>query len=134
MSITDFVQVPWVRTLIYVFSLVLAGAFGGHVLARNHYDSMLDEANQKIGAVNTVNTAMTEYIRKQNAAVDALHTEAERKQALAKSATDKARAESVQSQTRAQAVLLSKPPVGVDQCEAARAAFDAELKAERGVK
>ena len=47
-------------------------------------------------------------------------------------AVNQARQQSAKSQTRAQAVLIAKPPAGQNACEAAQKAFDDELRAERG--
>jgi len=134
MSIAEMFVTPWVRTLICVFCLLIAGLIGGYTLTRNHYESLLAAANQEIGSLKSANLDMADAVKKQNAAIDALQAEAKRRQAQAKISADKAKAESVQSQKRAQAVLLSKPPAGADMCEAARAAFDDELRAERGAK
>jgi len=134
MSISELFVTPWVRTLVCVLCLLATGLLGGYMLTRNHYESLLAAANQEIGSLKAANLDMADAVKKQNAAIDALQAEAKRRQAQAKIATDKAKAESVQSQKRAQAVLLSKPPAGSDMCEAARAAFDDELKAERGAE
>lgn len=115
--------------------VVLVAAFCGHTLTRNHYESLLAAANQEIGALKSVNLDMAVAVKKQNTAIDELQAESKRRQAQAKIIVDKANAESMQSQKRAQAVLLSKPPSGsTDMCEAARSAFDDELKTERGAK
>lgn len=134
MSISELFVVPWVRTLICVGCLLATGLLGGYTLTRNHYESLLAAANQEIGSLKSVNLDMAAAVKKQNAAIDELQTVAERRQAQTKIVTDKAKAESVQSQKRAQAVLLSKPPAGTDLCDAARVAFDDELKTERGVR
>ncbi len=129
-----FFSSPWriIGVLLVLVALVGLGAWGGHTLARNHYEPLLTEANKQIGTLTTTNAAMKSSVEWQNAAVTALETEAKKREQDAAQAVNQARQQSAKSQTRAQAVMISKPPAGQNACEAAQKAFDAELRAERG--
>jgi hypothetical protein len=125
---------PWriVGVLLVLAALVGLGAWGGHTLARNHYEPLLTEANKQIGTLTTANTVMKTSVERQNAAVMTLETEAKKREQDAAQALAAARSQSAKSQTRAQAVLIAKPPAGQNACEAAQKAFDDELRTERG--
>lgn len=125
---------PWriVGVLVALAALVGLGAWGGHTLARNHYEPLLTEANKQIGTLTTANAAMKTSVERQNAAVTALELEAKKREQDAAQALSVARTQSAKSQTRAQSVLIAKPPAGQNACEAAQKAFDDELRTERG--
>ena len=127
---------PWriIGVLLVLAALVGLGAWGGHTLARNHYEPLLTEANKQIGTLTTANTEMKASVEHQNTAITALQAEAKKRVQAATAAVQQAHKVAVKSQIRAQAVLLLKPPTGANQCAAAQAAFDDELKDERGVK
>lgn len=127
---------PWriLAVLVAVAALIGFGAWGGYTLARDHYEPKLATANEQIGSLTTANTALKSSVERQNAAVTALQAEATKREQAATAAVQQAHKLAVKSQTRAQAVLLLKPPTGANLCAAAQAAFDAELKDERGVK
>ena len=131
-----FFSSPWriIGVLLVLAALVGLGAWGGHTLARNHYEPLLTEANKQIGTLTTTNAAMKSSLERQNAAVTALETEAKKREQDAAQAVNQARQQSAKSQTRAQAVMMAKPPAGQNACEAAQKAFDAELRAERIAK
>lgn len=119
-------------TLAALAAMLGLGAAGGYKVARAYYEPKLTEANQQIGTLTTANTAMKASAEKQNAAIAGLQTEAKRREQAATAAVQQAHTVAVKNQSRAQAVLLLKPPPGVNQCVAAQAAFDDELKMERG--
>ncbi len=127
---------PWrlIGLLVMAAVLIGVGAWGGYTLACNHYEPQLATANEQIGSLTTANTALKSSVDHQNAAVTALQAEATKREQAATAAVQQAHKVAVKSQTRAQAVLLLKPPTGANQCAAAQAAFDDELKDERGVK
>lgn len=127
---------PWrlIGLLVAVAALIGLGAWGGHTLTRNHYEPLLATANEQIGTLTTANTEMKASVEHQNTAIAALQAEATKREQAATAAVQQAHKVAMKSQTRAQAVLLLKPPTGVTQCAAAQAAFDDELKDERGAK
>ena len=127
---------PWriVAVLVLVAVLLGLGAWGGHTLTRNHYEPLLADANKQIGTLTTANTSMKASVEKQNGAIADLQAEAQRREREAVLAVQQARQQSAKEQTRAQAVLLLRPPPGANPCTAAQAAFDDELKMERGAR
>ena len=127
---------PWrfIGLLVAVSALIGLGGWGGYTMARDHYEPKLATANGQIGSLTMANTALKSSVDHQNAAVTELQAEATKREQAATAAVQQAHKVAVKSQTRAQAVLLLKPPTGVNQCAAAHAAFDDELKDERGVR
>lgn len=135
-AIALFKAAPWriVAALVAIVVLLGLGAAGGYKAARAYYEPKLTAANEQIGTLTTANTALKASVEHQNAAIADLQAEAKRREQTATAAVQQAHKVAVKSQTRAQAVLLLKPPPGVNQCVAAQAAFDDELRDERGVK
>jgi hypothetical protein len=125
---------PWriVAVLVAVAALIGLGAWGGYTMARGYYEPKLSAANEQIGKLTTANTEMKASVEHQNTAIAALQAEAKTREQAATAAVQQAHKLAVKSQTRAQAVLLLKPPTGANECAAAQAAFDDELKDERG--
>jgi len=125
---------PWRIMPVWaaLVALIGIGAAGGYAAARAHYESKLAKANRQIGALSAANTTLGASVAKQNGAVVDLQAEADRRKQEAAQAWQQARDAAAQYQRTAQALLLTKPPPGADECTAARAAFDDELRAERG--
>ena len=120
--------------LVILIAMILAGMWMGARMTRGHYEPLLAEAHKQIGTLTTANAAMKASVEHQNTAITALQAEGQKRQQAAEAAVQQAHKAAAKNQTRAQAVLLLKPPPGVNQCTAAQAAFDAELKEERSVK
>lgn len=127
---------PWriVAVLVVIAVLLGLGAWGGDTLARNHYEPLLADANKQIGTLTTANTALKASVEHQNGAIADLQAAAQRREREAAQAVQQARQQSAKEQTRAQAVLLLRPPPGANPCAAAQAAFDDELRTERGAR
>ncbi|MDR2507962.1 MAG: hypothetical protein LBD67_08230 [Candidatus Accumulibacter sp.] len=127
---------PWriIGVLLVIAALLAVGAFGGHAMARNHYEPLLADANKQIGTLTTANTGLRASVERQNNAVAALVAQANQREQDAAQAVAAARSQSAKNQTRAQAVLIAKPPAGQSACEAAQKAFDDELRTERGTR
>lgn len=127
---------PWrlIGLLVAVAALLGAGAWGGYSMARGHYEPKLAAANEQIGKLTAANSEMKAAVERQNAAIADLQAEAKRREQAATAAVQQAHKVAVKNQSRAQAVLLLKPPPGVNQCVAAQAAFDDELRDERGAQ
>lgn len=68
----------------------------------------------------------------QNDAFKALSDAIEKADVAATQARDEARLARQASQDSASAILAERTPAGADACQAARAAFDADLRKERG--
>lgn len=120
--------------LAVIVVLLGLGVWGGTALTRGHYEPLLADANKQIGALTTANSAMKASVEKQNSAIAALKAEETRRNLAAEKATQQARQKSIKEQAKAQELLTTQPPPGLGQCAAARAAFDEELRLERGLK
>lgn len=112
--------------------VIAAGGFAaGYNRAKNHYAPLLDAANAELDTARREATALSASIASQNAAISQAKQQAEARAQAAQNAIAKAQAAAQQAEQTAQRILASKPPAGVDECKAARDAFDAELAAER---
>ncbi|MEW6166064.1 MAG: hypothetical protein AB1642_13480 [Pseudomonadota bacterium] len=124
--------VPWAR-LVAVAVVLLAGIALGGWLAARHFEPRLAEANRKLGEYQHAYLTLAEATGRQNAAIEAMKTAEHERQARAVRAAATARREARGHYNAAQAILGLKPSAGTDACAAARADFDAELRAERGL-
>lgn len=120
--------------LVILIAMILAGMWMGARMTRGHYEPLLAEAHKQIGTLTTANAAMKASVEHQNTAIAALQAEGQKRQQAAEAAVQKAQKRAGQYQARAQALLKLAAPAGRDECEAAQASFDAELKEERSVK
>ncbi|TRO14328.1 hypothetical protein EQ836_07590 [Ectopseudomonas mendocina] len=87
----------------------------------------------KLGACRTTRTNLLGQVIEQNAALADLRASAMERAARAKDLQQQAEVEAQQADQQAQLVLQERSPAGADVCAAASAAFDAELKRERGL-
>lgn len=120
--------------LVLIAALLGIGAWGGHALSRSHYEPLLADANKTIGSLTTANESMAASVEVQNVAIAGLQEAAKRRERDAAQAIQQARQQSAKELSRAQSILLLRPPSGVNQCEAAQTAFDDELRFERGAE
>lgn len=110
----------------------LAGAAGGAWLAARHFEPQLAAANLKLGEFQNAYLTLAEATGRQNAAIEQLHADGERRKKAALAAAETSHHAAQSHYRKAEAILGLKPPPGVDPCRAARAAFDDELREERG--
>ena len=115
-----------------VLALVLV-AFGAW-LAHLYYAPELADAQDKVSIMTTINSSLRNSIASQNKAIAQLKADEEQRRIENLEAMKKIRQIYSTNQNKAQALLLVKPPAGQDLCVSAAAAFDAQLKDERGVK
>ena len=113
---------------------LLAGALVGGLGVRTYYRPLLAEANAKAASLDTANQALAASIQKQNQAVDELKAAAKKREQAAHEAVKSAHSEAEKQFRSASGILMEKPPVGANKCEAARDAFAGELRDERGLK
>ncbi len=127
---------PWriVAVLLVVAGLLGLGIWCGYTRTRDYYEPKLSAASEQIGKLTAANAAMKASVEQQNAAITTLQAEGQKREQAAKVAAQQARAQAVQYQTRAQSVLMFKPPTGANPCTAAQVAFDDELRTERGAR
>lgn len=120
--------------LVILIAMILAGMWMGARMTRGHYEPLLAEANKQIGTLTTANAAMKASVEHQNTAIATLQAEAQKRQQAAEAAVQQAKKMAGKYQDRANDLLKLKVPSGSNECEAAKASFDNELKDERGVK
>jgi len=92
----------------------------------------LDDAG-KLGACRTTRTNLLGQVIEQNDALADLRSAALERAARARDQQAHAEAEAHQADQQAQQVLQERTPPGTDACADASAAFDNELKRERGL-
>jgi len=114
--------------------IAAAGFAAGYKRAQNTYVPKLDATEQELSKARAEVASLSASISSQNAAIAQVKAQAEQRAKEAQSAITKAAEASAQAQIAAQRILASRPPTGADECKAAQAAFDAELRQERGVK
>ena len=114
--------------------IAAAGFTAGYKHAQNTYVPKLDATEQELAKSRAEVSSLSASISAQNAEIEQAKAQAEQRAKEAQSAIVKAAEASAQAQLAAQRILASRPPAGADECKAAQAAFDAELRQERGVK
>ena len=114
-----------------VILLALASIVGAGVwLASRHYQPTIDNLNGLLATCQSNNRLQAAAINSQNGGITALQTLEALRQAAAAEAQRKARAAAQDDYGKANEVLTERSEG--DVCAAASAAFDAELKMERG--
>ncbi|MCO7511780.1 hypothetical protein NJH77_21250 [Serratia fonticola] len=114
-----------------VILLALASIVGAGVwLAGRHYQPTIDNLNRELTECQGSNRQQAASIASQNAGITALQTLEALRQAAAAEAQRKARAVAQDDYGKANEVLTERSEG--DVCAAASAAFDAELRRERG--
>jgi len=100
----------------------------------SYYRPLVAAANARADSFALANEVMGQSVFRQNQLIVDLQDEAKRREQSAKEAVNRARVAAKKQLASADSILIQKPPVGVDKCEAARDAFAQEIKAERGAK
>ncbi|MFV8869545.1 hypothetical protein [Serratia fonticola] len=114
-----------------VILLALASIVGAGVwLASRHYQPTIDNLNSLLATCQSNNRQQAASIASQNAGITALQTLEALRQAAAAEAQQKAQADAQGDYGKANEVLTERSEG--DACAAASAAFDAELRRERG--
>jgi hypothetical protein len=112
---------------IFAASIAIFGGIVGYRQATTKYAPQLAAAQKDLLDAQA-------NIAAQNGAIAKLKQDAEDRAAKAQAAILAAQQQAHVADQAAQRILTSKPPEGVDKCQAARDAFDEELRQERGVK
>ncbi|QDL30780.1 hypothetical protein [Serratia liquefaciens] len=113
-----------------VILLALAAVVGaGAWLAGRHYQPTIDRLNELLTQCRDTSRQQSATITSQNAGIEAVRRADAEREAKAKSAQEKARREAQDDYGKANAVL-SERTTG-EECAAASAAFDEELRRER---
>lgn len=95
--------------------------------------SSLLEASEKLGACRATRTTLLGQVIEQNSAIAGLRSAEQERSAKAREEQQKAEVEAANVDRQAQEVLQEQTPIGADACADASAAFDNELKRERGL-
>ncbi|MBE8816233.1 hypothetical protein F3H66_22100 [Serratia marcescens] len=117
-------------TSAVVILLALAAVVGaGAWLSARHYQPTIDRLNEALTQCKDSSKQQAAVIASQNAGIDALHRKQEELEVKVKAVQEKARREAQGDYERANQVMSERTTGEV--CEAASAAFDAELLRER---
>ncbi|KAF1049736.1 hypothetical protein [Xylophilus sp.] len=130
---------PLLWKALGVIAMIAVGIGLGYKATSAYYspkvaalETQLKAANDRADSFEQSYNAVAAAAQKQNDELTKLVAQAAEREQQAKAAADKAKAESAGYQAQATSILQSQPPVGANECAAASAAFDAELKTERG--
>lgn len=126
---------PWIAAL--VLALVVGGVqqvriYGLQSQLGTDRSSLL-EANEKLGACRATRTTLLGQVIEQNSAIAGLRSAEQERSAKARAEQQKAEGAATNVDRQAQEVLQEQTPIGADACSDASAAFDNELKRERGL-
>jgi predicted nucleic acid-binding Zn-ribbon protein len=130
---------PLLWKVLGVIAMIAVGIGLGYKATSAYYSPKVDALETKLKAANEradsfeqSYNAVAAAAQKQNDELTKLVAQANEREQQAKAAADKAKTESAGYQAQAASILQSQPPAGANECAAASAAFDAELKTERG--
>ena len=133
---------PLLWKALGVIAMIAVGIGLGYKATSAYYSPKVDALETKLKAANEradsfeqSYNAVAVAAQKQNDELTKLVAQAAEREQQAKAAADKAKTESAGYQAQAASILQSQPPAGANECaaaSAASAAFDAELKTERG--
>ena len=135
---------PLLWKALGVIAMIAVGIGLGYKATSAYYspkvaalETQLKAANERADSFEQSYNAVAVAAQKQNDELTKLVAQAQEREKRAQAASEKAKAESAGYQAQAAAIMQSQPPASADECTAAAAAgaaFDAELKAERGKK
>ncbi|MGQ6155356.1 hypothetical protein ACUNHV_21185 [Serratia sp. IR-2025] len=121
---------PGKITSAVVILLALASVVGaGAWLAGRHYQPTIDRLNEALTQCKDTGRQQASAIASQNAGIEALQRKQQELEGKVNAAQEKARSEAQGDYERANAVMAERTTG--EACEAASAAFDAELRRER---
>lgn len=130
---------PLLWKVLGVAAMIAVGAWLGYKATSAYYspkvaalETQLKAANERADSFEKSYNAVAAAAQKQNDELTKLVAQANEREQTAKAAADKAKTESAGYQAQAAIILKSQPPAGANECAAASAAFDLELKTERG--
>lgn len=119
------------RLLLALLIAVVGAALGAGVAAW-HFEPQLAAANRSLGEFKNAYASLAAASAHQNDAIEAERRAGEARAAQARTAAAAAEQQAEPHYRAAGVILGLKPSAGADPCTAARAAFDAELREERG--
>lgn len=122
----------WFAWLALAFAIAAAGAWGGHKTTAAYYQPKVAKAKAVAAEFEAAYNALARVSLRQTEAINQLQADAEAREKRAAQAVAQARAAAASHRDRATTIMGLKLPAGADECRAARDAFDAELRQERG--
>jgi len=118
--------------ITYIKIAMVAIIFAGGVGLGIHLEQpKIAALNQTIGASKVTVQNLTASIAQSNKAIEDNKAAEAARAKSAQDALDAAKLEAKTARATAARILAQRPPKGVNECTAAQAAFDAELRAER---
>lgn len=121
--------------LTYLKFFAIAAVFVmGFALASHLKQGTIDKLNQDIGEYKSAYSSLALTTQEQNNAISDLQDQAAAREKAAAAAIQEAHNNTQVIERKVTALLHQRPANGKNVCEAARQAFDEELRQERGVK
>lgn len=117
----------WIRAV-----LGLLAAIAGAYLAHLYYSPRLELAQNEAAQAKASYAAIASAAEKQNKEIEAIKQAQFVREIEAQKAVAKAKADAMLAYGDAAKIMRQPAPVGLNLCEAARTAFDDELRGERG--
>ncbi len=120
--------------LIIASLLIGLGAWTGHKASESYCTTHVEAEKARANKAEQDYDDLAEHVRKQNDALKQMQSDAEERSKRAAQDVAQAKARSLAIQARASLVMASAAPEHGDVCTSASAAFDDELRDERGTK
>lgn len=117
----------WIRAGIVLLAFI-AGAYLSHL----YYSPRLERAQTEAAQTKASYAAISAAAEKQSKEIEAIKQAQIVRDNEAQKAVAKAKADAMLAYGDAAKIMRQPAPVGLNLCEAARAAFDNELREERG--
>lgn len=127
-------QYHWLAWLALASIIAAAGAWGGHKATAAYYKPQVAKATARATEFKSAYNAIALASQHQNEAINQLQADAKAREKRAAQEMAHARAAAATRRDQAAAIMGLKLPTGADECKAASAEFDAELRQERGAR
>lgn len=132
-------QYRWLAWLALAAIIASAGAWGGHKATQAYYQPKIEKletrakvAEDRANEFEAAYNALAGATQRQNEAINQLQDDAKAREKRAAKELAQARAAAIARRGQAAAIMDLKLPAGADECLEAQAAFDEELRQERG--
>lgn len=132
--LTNLIPAPyrWVAWLVLAAVIAGVGAWGGHKATAAYYQPKVAKAEARAAEFESAYGSLARAVQNQNDAINRLQEDAKAREERAAQEVAQARAAAATSRDQATSIMGLKLPAGADECQAAREAFDDELRQERG--
>lgn len=126
------VQYRWLAWLALAAIIAGAGAWGGHKATATYYKLKVAKADARAAEFELAYNSLALASQRQNEAINQLQDDAKAREKRAAKELAQARAAAIARRDQAASIMDLKLPAGADECLEAQAAFDEELRQERG--